>query len=197
MDSEQKDSYANITLTDLQLAAAYYPILIGLAKSKQQVTYGDLVDMAKSIYTGNSVVQSAIAVSAGRRLNVVRMFTRERGLPDITSLVVGKSKGECGDGFTRSFDPVAVRETVFSFDWSGVSSDFDGFVASAEVAIKPRKRIKEPEAAKNMYDYYNNNRNSLPQWIEDHRDVLIDLIMEGFSAEEAFIQVVAEVQQEP
>ncbi|ELU05565.1 hypothetical protein CAPTEDRAFT_217200, partial [Capitella teleta] len=34
--------YGNITLNDVQLAAAYYPILIDLAKHKHRLTYGEL-----------------------------------------------------------------------------------------------------------------------------------------------------------
>lgn len=87
-----------------------------VAKQKQRVTYGELVAKAKLAYPGSEVVQQAIAVSTGRRLDVVRRFTNERGLPDLTSLVVNQGSGECGVGFTRSFDPQAARDAAFDFD---------------------------------------------------------------------------------
>src|SRR3989339_1531435 len=73
--------YTNITLTDVQLASAYYPILVDLAKHKHCLTYGELVDRAKTEYPDKAVVRNAIAVSTGRRLDVVRLFTSERDLP--------------------------------------------------------------------------------------------------------------------
>jgi len=35
--------YKNITLTDVQLASAYYPILVDLARHKHCLTYSELV----------------------------------------------------------------------------------------------------------------------------------------------------------
>lgn len=78
MPIQAESFYANITLTDVQLASAYYPILIDLAKHKHCLTYGELVERAKSLHPNKSVVQKAIAISAGRRLDVVRIFTYER-----------------------------------------------------------------------------------------------------------------------
>lgn len=185
----------NITLTDVQLASAYYPILIYLAKHKQRLTYGELVENAKHRYPDRTVVQKAIAVSTGRRLNVVRMFTDERELPDITSLIISKGSSECGIWFTQHFDPKVSRERVFSFDWSEVSTDFDGFVKHAESAIKMRKNVKEQTeqtARELMAEYYKNNKGTLPASVREHRERIVELIMEGFSPEEAFSQVQAD-----
>ncbi|MBY0292120.1 MAG: hypothetical protein K2W92_02395 [Alphaproteobacteria bacterium] len=182
--------YANITLIDLQLASVYYAILIDLAKHKNCLTYGELVERAKQEYLDRPVVQKAIAVSAGRRLDVVRLFTDERELPDLTSLVIGKASGECGTGFTNHFDPKKTREKVFEFDWSDVTTDFDGFLKSTEQEIKPRKKVKEPEALKVMAEYYKENKATLSSEVRLHKDAIVELIMEGFSAAEAFSSVV-------
>ena len=103
MPAPTESFYANVTLTDVQLASSYYPILVDIAKHKHCLTYGELVERAKAEYPDRTVVQKAIAVSAGRRLDVVRMFTAERDLPDLTSLVISKGSGECGTGFTNHF----------------------------------------------------------------------------------------------
>ena len=178
--------YANVTLTDVLLASAYYPILVDLAKHKHCLTYGELVERAKAEYPERPIVQKAIAVSTGRRLDVVRMFTSERQLPDLTSLVINKGSGECGSGFTRHFDPVTARERVFEFDWSTVSLDFAGFVKSTEVAVKPRKKVKEPRARELMATFYQQHKAVLPAVVRDRREVIVELIMEGFAEEEAF-----------
>jgi hypothetical protein len=186
--SSSEGFYTNVTLTDVQLASAYYPILVDLAKHKHCLTYGELVERAKSEYPNRPVVQRAIAVSTGRRLDVVRLFTDERSLPDLTSLIINKDTGECGSGFTKHFDPVSTREKVFAFDWSTVTLDFDGFVKHTETSVKPRKRVKEPEARKLMAAYYKKHRASLPAHVRQHRELIIELIMEGLSEEEAFAQ---------
>lgn len=144
------------------------------------------MERAKEEYPDRPVVQKAIAVSTGRRLDVVRMFTAERELPDLTSLVINKGSGECGVGFTLSFDPKAAREEVFSFDWSAVTTDFDGFVKHTETAIKPRKPVKEATALELMLSHYQQHKSSLPPSIRDSREQIVELIMEGFSTDEAF-----------
>jgi hypothetical protein len=180
--------YKNITQIDVQLASAYYPILIDLAKHKHCLTYGELVERAKETYPDKLVVKNAIAVSTGRRLDVVRIFTSERELPDLTSLIINKGLGECGIGFTQHFDPIATREKVFSFDWSEVSNDFFDFAKDTESTIKPRKKVKEQKARELMSEHYKNNKDNLPASVKEHRELIIELIMEGFSPEEAFAQ---------
>jgi hypothetical protein len=185
--------YKNITLTDVQLASAYYPILVDLARHKHCLTYSDLVLRAKEAYPDKQVVQSAIAVSAGRRLDVVRLFTAERDLPDLTCLVINKGSGECGIGFTRHFDPKLARDKVFAFDWGVVSTDFDWFVKEAEARVKPRKKIKEAQALSMMADYFRDHRATLPVTIREQRELIVEMLMEGFSPEEAFGQAASNV----
>lgn len=180
--------YDRVTLIDVQLASAYYPILVDLAKHKHCLTYGELVEQAKKKYPDRPVVQKAIAVSTGRRLDVVRMFTSERDLPDLSALIISKTTGECGSGFTSSFDPVAARDTVFGFDWSEVSTDFDGFVNHAEKAIKPRKKITETAALNLMHQYFQSHKSTLPASIREQRELIVELIMEGFDPSYAFEQ---------
>jgi hypothetical protein len=176
-------------LTDVKLASAYYPILVDLARHKHCLTYGELVKRAKIKYPENDKVQKAIPVSTGRRLDVVRMFTSERDMPDLTSLIISKDSGECGSGFSRNFDPVMAREVVFAFDWSDVTMDFDGFINHTEQALKPRKTVSKGVATKLMSDYNLQHRSTLPADIREQREEIIELIMEGFTQEEAFQMV--------
>lgn len=187
MPIQTESFYANITLTDVQLASVYYPILIELAKHKHCLTYGELVERAQHLHPDKPVVQKAIAVSTGRRLDVVRIFTSERDLPDLTSLIINKGMGECGIGFTQHFNPKATREQVFAFDWSEVSTDFNGFVQHTETSIRSRK-VKEQKALELMAEYYKNNKSNLSAIVREKRELIVELIMEGFSPEEAFKQ---------
>ena len=186
MHNPSESLYGNITLLDIQLASAYYPILIDLAKHKHCLTYGELVERAKAEYPDKPFVQKAIAVSAGRRLDVVRIFTSERDFPDLTSLVINKGTGDCGSGFKQHFDPKAAREKVFAFDWSEVSTDFDGFAESTETKVKPRKARKEKDALNVMAEFYKIHKKTLPESIRHQREIIVELLMEGFSPEESF-----------
>lgn len=183
-------SIGRATLIDIQLATAYFPILVEFAMSSQLVTYGDLVEKAKATYPDNQVVQRAIAVSTGRRLDIVREFTIQQDLPDISSLVISQGTGECGIGFTRTFDPVAVRETVYAFDWSNVTLAFGGFVAARTTKLVPRKKVKENKALEIMSTYFYANRASLSSSVKEHREYIVERIMEGLSPEDAFSEAI-------
>lgn len=186
-------SMQTITTTDAHLAQAYFTVLVEVAKQKKMIPYGQLVDEAKRLYPNDPVIQSAIAVSAGRRLNVVRIFTSQHGMPDLTSLAISKTAGECGVGFLKSFDPEAVRKQVYAFDWHAISSDFSGFVEVTQNEIRARKtpKIKEPEALQMMHTHYKAHKDTLPKNIAEHRPLIIELLMAGLSPEQAFEQAVS------
>jgi hypothetical protein len=175
-----------ITVVDLELAAIYYPILVEKAKRKLCITYGELVDLAKNLHPDNPVIQNALAISTGRRLDVVRMFTSAHGLPDLSSLVVNGLSGECGSGFTRNFDPGSTRDQVFNFDWQTVRSPFVEFMESIEKKTTRRQSIRRSEALEMVFKYYVQNKSKLPQKISIRREKIVDAIMSGMSIEEAF-----------
>lgn len=148
MTKETSDKYGNVTLTDVKLASVYYPILIDLAKHKQRLTYGKLIEKAKEKHPDIPEVQNAVPVGTGRRLEVVRYFTEQHGYPDLTSLVISKSTGECGEWVLERYDPIKLREEVFSFDWSKATLDFDGFLqhTAKQIVDKAKPKPKKPEA---------------------------------------------------
>lgn len=135
--------HGNITLTDIQLATVYYDVLIDLAMYKLCLTYGELVERAKRLYPDRPFVQKALASSAGRRLDVVRNFTSECGLPNLTSLILNKSSGGKVIGLTRHADLKKTIEEVFAFDWTSVNMNFAGFVKRAESVIRLRDKVKK------------------------------------------------------
>lgn len=189
MTEATESLYKNITLNDVQLAEAYYPILIDLAKQKRRLTYGELVEKAKEMYPDKKYVQNAIAVSTGRKLDVVRLFTSEKNLPDVTSLIINKNDGECGTGFTNHFNPEEARSEVYSYDWSGVSTGFDLYIKAAEKQATPRKQIRRPAALKIMAAHYQERKDIYPTSIKEKREEIVVLLMEGFSADESFNHV--------
>lgn len=183
-----QEARQNITLNDVQLAEIYYRILHDFARQQCTLTYGQLVSLAKELYPENAVVQAAIAVSTGRKLEVIRIFTNERELPDLTSLVVSGQTGECGDGFLSVYDPEAARNKVFAYDWPALAEDFSTYVSHTTQSLKPRKRRSRASATKVMSEHYTLNKSSMPSRIKEVRDVIIELLMEGLAVEEAFAE---------
>jgi len=192
MHEPTESLYSNITLNAIQLASAYYPILIEMAKQKHcLITYGDLVDRAKENHPNKEVVQNAIAVSTGKKLDVIRIFTSERGLPDVTSLVINKKLGECGSRFTENFDPEKAREKVYQYNWEEVSTEFDIYIKGAEKNAMPRKKRTRESALEEMSRHYSANKQSYPPSIKEKREEIIVLLMEGLEVEECFKQVIS------
>lgn len=60
-----------------------------------------------------------------------------------------------------------------------------------EKAIASRKKVKEADALKSMAAYFQEHKAELPPAIRKHRETIIELLMTGISAEDAFATVVA------
>lgn len=180
------------TSVDLDLAQAYVPLLIDLAKVGGQITYGGLVNRAKETYPDNPSVQSAIAVSTGRRLEAVRKFTSAQKLPDLTCLVVNAQTGAPGAGFTRVYDSAAAQEKVRAYDWSNVPEAFYSYVEETRRRIVPLQTREREEALNVMFAHYTAHKSELPTDIVSKREPIVALLMEGLSAEDAFRDVCLE-----
>lgn len=75
-----------------------------------------------------------------------------------------------------------------------LSSGSDRIMKSVESALKTGKNVNElPEdtAREQMAQYYKINKNNLPVWVREHRELIVQLIRKGISAEQAFLQVLA------
>ena len=188
-NTDSSPATESVTAIDIALAAAYYPLLKEQAVARQLISYGALVDLAKQRYPGDPTVQNAIAVSTGRRLNVVRLFTQSKNLPDLTSLVINKGTEECGEGFTRTFDPEQARAEVFDFNWGAVSLEFDLFVQDARKRITKPRKVGETAAREAVYTYWKDHRDELPATIAQRREKIVALVMSGVVVEDAFEHV--------
>lgn len=182
----------NLTETDVTIAAAFYPILVECARQTpvRKLTYGALLDEAKARFPNNEAIQSAIPISLGRRLDVVRSFLAEQKLPNLTSLIVNAGTGEVGVAFGS--DAESIRVEVAAFDWSTVSEEFDLHISGLQknIEARPRPKISSEAARKLMSEYYLANRASMPNGLESKRNELIEMIREGLSPEEAFAKAI-------
>ena len=135
-----------LTPLDLELAAFFYAVLIEVAKANGTITYRALRERTKADNPASAdLVDRCANKSVGRRLEVVRMFTSDRGYPDLTSLVLNKHTGEVGGGFVG--DAKALREEVHAFDWDTAEPEFNLFVADLKAKDARRApRLSEEDA---------------------------------------------------
>jgi len=188
------------TAIDLELARVYFHVLVALARDNagSTITYGELIQRAQAKEPDNAIVQrAAIPTNVGRRLDALREFTAQRGLPDLSALVVNKSTGDNGDGFKRSFDGEAVRAQILAFDWSGVADSFDEFIAREKATLKARqdseqagqrKRVPEEQARHMFWALAKEQPGQTAGVTYDLKEAAIKLIMRGLSVPEAIQQ---------
>jgi hypothetical protein len=184
----------NLTSTDLELAAAYYPILVELAQQRRCLSYGELLSEAQRRYPDQPVVQRAIPVSTGRRLDVIRLFCAEHNIPNLSALILNKERREAGSGIDQPVDPkdaVDPKETceaIFAYDWSELTLEFDDYLTLRRRAPTPRKKVSAATARTLMAEHYAVHKMSLPKDVVRHREVILGLIEKGGTAAEAFEQ---------
>ena len=66
------------------------------------------------------------------------------------------------------------------------SSLIESYSQLTKPADKAGKKIKEPEALKIMSEHYQANKAGLPPSIVKSRELIVELLMAGFSADDAF-----------
>ena len=177
----------NVTATDIALASALYPILVERAAAGVTITYGELAEQAKRHSPGDELVVALIPISVGRRLDVVRMFTDASGLPDLSSIVVNAHTGEVGSAYSDLYDPTKRRAQVFAYDWAAAEPGFRLHVeATSARATASLQRISRAEAKQLMAKFAGGNRRRLAKNAPHVRERIIELLIDGHLAEDAF-----------
>ena len=177
----------NVTPLDLQLAGFFYPVLIEVAKEEGTITYGGLRERTKRENPASAeAVDRCTDQSVGRRLEVVRMFTDERGYPDLTSLVLNKDTGEVGRGFVG--DPETHRNQVRAFDWENAEPDFNLFVADLKAEVlRKASQVSENEAKKLMAEAGKRKGFRFPS--DDERSEILERICAGWDPGEVLFEI--------
>lgn len=98
----------------------------------------------------------------------------------------GESPTRAGTMFKISQPMVNYVIERGDFDHEDISAHVEH--AKEELAERPlpRPRMKPEEARKIMSDYYQANKNNIPRTVTTHRESIIQDILNGLSAEEAF-----------
>lgn len=186
----------NYTAHDIVLSTIYLPILIQVAKDKKTITYGNLVQGAKELHPDNEYVKRSIPVLAGRRLNVLRQILRENSLPDLSSLIESTSLRLSDADHLHA---KSERKRVYDTDWESHASTIDSDwvkypydeVNFAEIK-KPDPKPIPPSREKLKrinWGYWQENKEVYPKWIRSKNEEIMDLLMQGYSIEDCYKQV--------
>ena len=95
-------------MKNAERALQIWQVLTGAAHNRQTLTYEILADLIGS---------GPITVSVSKPLDFLMKYCDQKGLPQITVLVVQKNSGKPGPGLTTVKDPDAERERVFNYLW--------------------------------------------------------------------------------
>jgi hypothetical protein len=179
------------TPTDAHLARVYYDVLLDQARSNpgQAIRYKEVLDRAKRSHPQDEIVQSAIPVSMGRRLEVIVQFMREHQLPPLTCLAVNESRQPGASYRAVHGSWKADMAAVSTHDWSQWQGRWDTHVEAARKAALPVKRRKEQEARNLVHEAYLDQR--VPKLTLDVKEQLVDLLRDGLSIEDAMAELAA------
>lgn len=173
-----------LTETDIELATIFYPILVELARDNAIDHYDGLLERALKVHPDNELLARAIPLSVGRRLEVVRLFTRASQYPDLSCLIVNKVTRRPGAAFDGDFD--ADRARIAAFDWSGVEQAFSLKVEALKKTLaRPAKRDRET-AKQMMWAYAKSHGKEFAREVDGCREELIALLVQGMEVEDAF-----------
>lgn len=181
--------HVKTTPTDAHLARIYYDVLLEHARSHpgQAIRYKEVLERAKRAHLTDEIVQSAIPVSMGRRLEVIVQFLREHQLPPLTCLAVNETRqpGTSYRAVNGSWQ--ADMEMVSAHNWSQWKGQWDTHIEAARNAALPMKRRKEQEARNLVHDAYLAGR--VPKLPLDVKEHLVELLRDGLSVEDAMAEL--------
>lgn len=192
----------NVTPTDVKLAQCYYPLLCEIAKEQKEITFKELVELAKRRYPSVEEVQNAIPVSTGRRLEFVRTYTKANDLPDLSAWVVSQA-GTNSEEYNADFNPAEEREATKSVNWDDYEGDWGEYVKKLTKATIKVKRIKEKDALKLMGEHFLKVKDRIPnpkklpliEVTKHFRAGVIEGLMEGKEVEEVFNDVIFDMTE--
>jgi hypothetical protein len=177
------------TPTDAHLAHIYYDVLLEHAHNHpgQAIRYKEVLDRAKRAHPNDEIVQSAIPVSMGRRLEVIVQFLREHQLPPLTCLAVNESLQPGASYRAVNGSWQADMEVVSGYDWLKWQGQWDRHLEAARKAAVPLKRRKEQEARNLVHEAY--VAGQVPKLPQDLKEQLIELLREGLAVEDAMAEL--------
>ena len=131
-------------------------------------------------------------------------FRQEHILSKLSCLVVSASSGKTGDAYHLKSSEKELREAVFCTDWDQHQEVLDNEISKIPyeeidfTEVRRKSPKPKPPSRQDLLDtmsiYWKENSSQYPKWIRTKREVIIDLLFQGYPVEECFNQVVEEGQ---
>lgn len=180
-----------LTLFDIAIADAIYPVLLAVVRARELVTFKDLAARAaRRCADPDHPMHRQLPRAMGRRLEALRRFTQPRGYPDLTCVVVnGKGVVPAAYG-----DPDSAQARVAAFDWSQVDEELGLQLDEWRQALHlPARRTRE-DAKALMSAYHSEHGERLHPAITEHRDEIIAELKAGGDVADVFAQIDADLR---
>lgn len=118
-----------------------WPVLTALAERRGTITYSALADVIGSVDHRH-----------GWPLGLIQDYCLNLNLPPLTILVVSKTSGRPGHGFTdlEEDELQTGRHAVWAYPWSP-ANPFDYAASGAEISELARRACRDPNAAAEIY----------------------------------------------
>ena len=154
------------------------------------VTYKDVLRVARIMYPKDLVLDRAVPVGIGAKLQFVEAFCVAHGYPNLACLAVNPVTMRPPAGYQGDWD--ADRQAVTAFDWSAIDAPLADYASKARAAVPARlKPRKERPADVSWYAYFCSHRKECA-WIgKEDKQEIINLIMAGLDPETSLGRVQA------
>ncbi|WP_237717423.1 HNH endonuclease [Stutzerimonas stutzeri] len=126
----------------LHAAGVLWPILVEAAQKRTLTTYGELAPLL-----------STNPLSMRYALEPIQNYCMEADIPPLSSIVVGVTSGQPGQGFIgwERDDIETAHKQVFSFDWNLVGNPFSGFQKDDTVESLAAQLVGSPTDSDQLY----------------------------------------------
>lgn len=184
---------SDFTLNDINVGSKLYGALVSHAKNHpgEPIFYSDLLELARQANRADDEIQRAVPIGIGPKLLFVQLFCDANNYPNLACLAVNRSTGRPGESYTGDWE--REKQQVATFDWSQAAPELIKFYESVKKEITPRKRIKEEPAREMVWQHFAANRGayvwSSKEEEQENKQEIVNLVMEGFEAAEAFRRV--------
>lgn len=181
-----------LTLNDIDVGCRVAQALIHQVTSTQAtpIIHKDLLRLARQLHPKDLVLDRAVPVGIGAKLQFVTVFCAAHDYPNLSCLAISPTSMRPPAIYQGDWD--ADRRAVADFDWSTIDAQLATYASQARALVPARlKPRKERPADVSWYAYFCSHRKQC-EWIrQEDKQEIINLVMAGLDPETASKRVQA------
>jgi hypothetical protein len=181
-----------LTINDIDVGSRIVEALVHQAKVMQSVpvVYKDLLRVARIMYPKDLVLDRAVPIGLGAKLQFVEAFCVANAYPNLACLAINPTTMRPPAHYQGDWD--ADKQAVATFDWSVIDAPLADYASKARALVPARlKPRKERPADVSWYAYFCSHRKECA-WIgQEDKQEIVNLIMAGLDPETSLRRVQA------